>query len=110
LTHEPYGKATSLSTIATHITGGGASSGNRHKLEDYYNLDGLEHSSPARRANATFVILARNSNLDGTVRSVREIEDRFNQYHGYPYVFLNEEPFTEQFKMYVWAIRNRSSA
>ena len=111
LTHEPYSKATSLSNIATHLTGDTSSDDDRHKLEDYYNLDGLDHSSShVRRANASFVILARNSNLDGTVRSVREIEDRFNQYHGYPYVFLNEEPFTDEFKKYVWAIRNRGCA
>ncbi|KAJ7740102.1 glycolipid 2-alpha-mannosyltransferase-domain-containing protein [Mycena metata] len=51
-----------------------------------------------KRANATFVILARNSDLDSTVRSVREMEDRFNRRHGYPFVLLNDEPFTEEFK------------
>ncbi len=51
-----------------------------------------------RKANATFVILARNSDLDGTVRSIRAIEDRFNKYHDYPYVLLNEEQFTDEFK------------
>ncbi|KAJ7214164.1 nucleotide-diphospho-sugar transferase [Mycena haematopus] len=51
-----------------------------------------------RRANATFVILARNSDLDGALLSVRGIEDRFNRRFSYPYVFLNEEEFTEDFK------------
>ncbi|KAJ7016821.1 glycolipid 2-alpha-mannosyltransferase-domain-containing protein [Mycena alexandri] len=51
-----------------------------------------------KRANAAFVILARNSDLDSTVRSVREVEDRFNRRHGYPFVLLNDEPFTEEFK------------
>ena len=51
-----------------------------------------------KHANATFVILARNSDLQSTVRSVREIEDRFNRRFRYPYVFLNEEPFTDEFK------------
>lgn len=55
-----------------------------------------------RRANASFVILARNSDLDGTVRSIREIEDRFNKYYGYPYVLLNEEQFTDEFKTCVF--------
>jgi len=44
------------------------------------------------------VILARNSDVEGTVRSMREIEDRFNREHGYPYVILNEEEFTDEFK------------
>lgn len=53
---------------------------------------------PNQRANATFVILCRNSDLNGAVRSIRDIEDRFNRKYRYPYVFLNEEPFTEEFK------------
>jgi alpha 1,2-mannosyltransferase len=54
-----------------------------------------------RRANATFVILARNSDLDNTVRSIRRVEDRFNTRHHYPYVLLNDEPFTDEFKKYI---------
>ncbi|KAI6131710.1 alpha-1,2-mannosyltransferase [Pisolithus croceorrhizus] len=51
-----------------------------------------------RKANATFIILCRNSELDGIIQSVREVEDRFNRDFNYPYVFLNDEPFTEEFK------------
>jgi alpha 1,2-mannosyltransferase len=54
-----------------------------------------------RRANATFVILARNSDADGTVRSIREMEDRFNRNYNYPYVLLNEEEFSDDFKRYI---------
>lgn len=32
------------------------------------------------------------------VRSVREIEDRFNRVYHYPYVFLNERPFEPEFE------------
>ncbi|KAA1473257.1 glycosyltransferase family 15 protein [Dentipellis sp. KUC8613] len=53
------------------------------------------------KANATLVMLARNSDVDGAVRSVREMEDRFNARHGYPWVFLNEEPFSDEFKQRV---------
>ena len=56
---------------------------------------------PTRRANATLFMLARNSDVDGAVRSVRELEDRFNKHHGYPWTFLNEEPFSEEFMRYV---------
>jgi alpha 1,2-mannosyltransferase len=51
-----------------------------------------------RRANATIVMLARNGDLQGVVKSVKQMEDRFNKRFRYPYVFLNEEPFTDQFK------------
>jgi hypothetical protein len=57
-------------------------------------------SSPSggpRRANATMLMLARNSDINGVVQSVREAEDRFNREAGYPWVFLNEEPFTDDF-------------
>lgn len=71
----------------------------------------LSNSTPhatlgtVERANATFVILCRNSDLDGVIQSVRSVEDRFNREHGYPYVFLNEEPFDDQFKRYVHLTR-----
>lgn len=32
------------------------------------------------------------------MRSVRELEDRFNRKFGYPWVFLNEEDFDDNFK------------
>ncbi|KAL0568735.1 hypothetical protein V5O48_013244 [Marasmius crinis-equi] len=63
----------------------------------YLNQE-LNTTSPPRRANATFVLLARNSDLDGIVVSMKQMEDRFNKKFGYPYVFLNEEPFTDDFK------------
>jgi len=55
-------------------------------------------ASLRRRANATFVMLARNSDVDGAVHAVRSLEDRFNRKHNYPWVFLNEEPFSDDFK------------
>lgn len=51
-----------------------------------------------RKANATLLLLARNSDLGGVIESMRSMEDRFNSKFGYPWVLLNEEPFTEEFK------------
>lgn len=53
------------------------------------------------RSNATMLMLARNSDLMGVLQSVREAEDRFNRNYKYPWVFLNEEDFTDEFKMCV---------
>jgi hypothetical protein len=50
------------------------------------------------RANATFVVLCRNSDLNGVASSMQSIEDRFNKNYNYPWVLLNEQPFTEVFK------------
>lgn len=43
-------------------------------------------------------MLARNADTDSAVRSVRELEDKFNSKYKYPWVFLNEEPFSDDFK------------
>ncbi|KIM20997.1 glycosyltransferase family 15 protein [Serendipita vermifera MAFF 305830] len=56
------------------------------------------------KANATFVILVRNSELKEIVESLKQIEDRFNRQYHYPYVFLNEEPFSEEFKRWTGEI------
>ena len=53
---------------------------------------------PNRRANATIVMLARNSDINGVAKSIKQMEDRFNKRFRYPYVFLNEEPFSDDFK------------
>ena len=51
-----------------------------------------------RLANATFVILARNSDLEGVVNSIQEIEQRFNARFHYPYALLNDKEFTADFR------------
>ncbi|SCV03212.1 LAME_0H08614g1_1 [Lachancea meyersii CBS 8951] len=47
---------------------------------------------------AAFVSLVRNQDLQEIVETVRNLEDRFNSKFHYPYVFLNNEPFTPEFK------------
>lgn len=48
--------------------------------------------------NATFLMLARNSELTEVLSTLENIESHFNQWFHYPYVFLNDEPFTEEFQ------------
>lgn len=50
------------------------------------------------RMNATFVTLARNSDLWEIARSIRQVEDRFNRKFHYDWVFLNDKPFDATFK------------
>lgn len=52
---------------------------------------------PKPRANAVIVMLARNSELNDVASSMRQLEDRFNSKYNYPWVFLNDEPFSEEF-------------
>ena len=42
-------------------------------------------------------MLARNGDIHGVAKSMKQMEDRFNKRFRYPYVFLNEEPFTDHF-------------
>ena len=50
------------------------------------------------KMNATFVTLARNSDLWDIVESIRQVEDRFNRHYHYDWVFLNDKEFDDDFK------------
>ena len=60
--------------------------------------DPLIESSKNKRLNAAFVVLARNTEIDGVILSMRSLERRFNQWFNYPWIFLNDEPFNDEFK------------
>jgi len=75
----------------------------------YYDYHGDEESgvydgaptaaAPVRhRQNATLVMLASNSDIEGAVQSVHEMEVRFNRKYKYPWIFLNDDPFSDDFK------------
>jgi len=49
------------------------------------------------RTRAAFVTLIRNRELWDIISSIRQVEDRFNRKYHYPWVFLNDEPFTNEF-------------
>ncbi|VUC21291.1 unnamed protein product [Clonostachys rosea] len=49
------------------------------------------------RANATLVMMARNSDVKGAVASILNVQERFNDNFGYPWVFLNNEEWSEDF-------------
>lgn len=64
----------------------------------------LENSSSSKdpvkseKVKATFVTLARNSELYDLIKSIRNVEDRFNRKFNYDWVFLNDDDFTQEFK------------
>ncbi|KAG2221634.1 hypothetical protein INT45_001159 [Circinella minor] len=65
------------------------------------NLEHEEIMKPwenSTRANAAFVILTRNSELDALRKTMQQLEERFNNKFNYPYVFLNDEEFTLEFR------------
>lgn len=97
-THEDYGRATSISTITSKWSGSKPNT-NATVPDEYYKAP-VEAAKPvsARTANATLLMLARNSDLDNVIRSMRRLEDRFNVHYKYPWVFLNDVEFSEEFK------------
>lgn len=96
-THEGYGRATSISRLTGQLSWSSTSDDYLPGDEDYARLPPVLWNE-TRRANATLLMLARNTDVEGAVRSVRELEDRFNRRYGYPWTFLNEEPFSDEFK------------
>ena len=51
----------------------------------------------APRANATIVMLARNSDLLGAVTAVTSLEQQWNRWFNYPIIFFNNEPWDQTF-------------
>jgi alpha 1,2-mannosyltransferase len=51
-----------------------------------------------QRENATLLTLCRNSDLYELLETIQSVEDRFNSQYHYPWVFLNDVPFTDDFK------------
>ncbi|KAJ7740301.1 glycosyltransferase family 15 protein [Mycena metata] len=109
-THAPYSDATSISRLSSvWSNGAGGSKYTDHAvpafpIDSTANFPPVGGNSTGRRANATLLMLARNSDVQGAVQSIRSIEDRFNRDYGYPYVFLNEEPWTDEFKKRISAL------
>jgi alpha 1,2-mannosyltransferase len=62
--------------------------------------DESTHTNKTRKANAAFVVLARNGDLKGILSSMKQMEDRFNKKFNYPWIFLNDDDFSEDFKKY----------
>lgn len=60
--------------------------------------DPIAEAAAHSRENAAFVMLARNSEVEMVLHSISSLELHFNQWFEYPYVFLNDEPFTDVFK------------
>jgi alpha 1,2-mannosyltransferase len=55
------------------------------------------------RANAVILVLCRNEDLGGMLRTMRDFERRFNRRHCYPYLFLNDRPWTFNFRQTIRA-------
>lgn len=83
-------------TAASAAAGAAAVAAVAHHFDGYKESVKLAQSYP--RQNATMLTLCRNEDLEDTLKAVRNLEDRFNRYFHYDWVFLNNEPFAQEFK------------
>ena len=58
--------------------------------------------------NACIIVLARNSDLGNVVDLIKQFESNFNKNHSYPYVLMNDELFTDEFKKKLLQLTNAS--
>lgn len=49
------------------------------------------------RPKAALISLVRNSELEGMLQSMRQLEARWNHKYMYPWIFFNDEPFSREF-------------
>lgn len=61
------------------------------------------------KQNAVILILCRNSDADSISNTLHNFEERFNKVYKYPYVFLNDKEFTEEFKEKLNKVTNNNA-
>ena len=73
------------------------------KSGKYASYSYLDYRYPSKNRtqigseNATMLMLVRNDELVDALDSIRSIEEKFNRHYRYPWVFMNDVPFTEEF-------------
>lgn len=76
-------------------------SGNKHAentgLGLLKSVPSFGHHSAKPRA--ALISLVRNSELPGLMQSMRQLEFQWNQKYNYPWIFFNDEPFSDEFKV-----------
>lgn len=58
-----------------------------------------EYGHVSKRPRAALISLVRNSELEGIVQSMTQLEYHWNRKYQYPWVFFNDEPFNDEFKV-----------
>ncbi|CEP64476.1 glycosyltransferase family 15 protein LALA0_S11e05028g [Lachancea lanzarotensis] len=66
-------------------------------LEDHEKDLSRDYAYQSKRENATLLMLVRNWEIEGALKSMRSLEDRFNRKYQYDWTFLNDVPFDDDF-------------
>lgn len=68
-----------------------------HDLDPPFYTSCQEPDVSGPRENAALVMLARNSELAAANKTVTSINWAFNRFFNYPIVFMNDEPWSDEF-------------
>ncbi|KAI0273642.1 alpha-1,2 mannosyltransferase KTR1 [Gloeopeniophorella convolvens] len=64
----------------------------------------LSDLTPGHLSDAVLLVICQDSDLAAVLPTMQQLEDRFNARAGYTWAFLNDKPFSDEFKMHVSAM------
>ncbi|KFM24039.1 Glycolipid 2-alpha-mannosyltransferase 1 [Auxenochlorella protothecoides] len=76
----------------------------RRSEDDLRRAAALLASWPENKPKAAYFVLARQADLQGVIQSVGDLEARFNRKARYPYIFVNDAEFGDDFMAEVEAL------
>lgn len=87
-------------TKAGAVAGGAVAGGATDKFHLNENPFALSQqlAQSYKRENATILTLCREEDLRDIIKTIRQLEDRFNRYFHYDWVFLNNGPLSKEFQ------------
>ncbi len=75
-------------------------SNNRHAENTGVSLlKPLPSLGKSTKPRAALISLVRNSELPGLMQSMRQLEFQWNRKYNYPWIFFNDEPFSDEFRV-----------
>lgn len=74
-------------------------SNDRHAVVGRGFLNAFRRVGYSNRPRAALISLVRNSELEGIMQSMRQLEFHWNRKYQYPWIFFNDEPFSDEFKV-----------
>ena len=74
-------------------------SNNKYAVTPRSKLLGSITPHLSQKPRAALISLVRNSELPGLMQSMRQLEYHWNRKYQYPWIFFNDEPFSDEFKV-----------
>lgn len=84
---------------------------NKHAvIDEYGRARRLTTGRWSTRPRAALISLVRNEELQGILQSMQQLEIHWNHKYRYPWIFFNEKPFSDEFKVTLLLINRRTQA